>query len=159
MAWVFIPAEWRPMLPMDWSWNIVSTDRCECGTNEVVQDSSGLNANGNTVNGTVNGPARICNGAIMNGTNFIRIPDNNDIDLTDELTVTAWINLTSLGTELKSILSKDENYEFHINNTGAITGGGTAMPARAHSRRARRAFDSQWEHVAIVYRNGRQSIF
>ncbi|MEZ5511765.1 MAG: DUF6701 domain-containing protein, partial [Gammaproteobacteria bacterium] len=127
--------------------------------NEVV-DSSGLNANGNTVNGTVNGPARICNGAIMNGTNFIRIPDNNDIDLTDELTVTAWINLTSLGTELKSILSKDENYEFHINNTGAIywwwnSNAGT----RSFTSGTARIRLGQWEHVAIVYRNGRQSIF
>lgn len=127
--------------------------------NEVV-DSSGLNANGNTVNGTRNGPARVCNGAIMNGSNFIRIPDNVDLDLTDELTVTAWINLTSLGTELKSILSKDENYEFHINNTGAIywwwnSNAGT----RSFTSGTTRIRLGQWEHVAIVYRDGRQSIY
>lgn len=130
------------------------------GTANEVLDSSGLNVHGNTINSPTNAPAQVCNGAYMDGSNFLRIPDNNELDLTDELTVTAWINLTQFSSELRTILSKDENYEFHIDNDGSIywwwnSNAGT----RSFDTGSTRITLGQWHHVAIVYADGRQSIY
>ena len=130
------------------------------GTPNEVIDSSGLGANGNIVNGAGNAPAQVCNGAQLDGSNFLRIPDNNDLDLTDELTVTAWINLTSFNGGLRSILSKDENYEFHIDADGSIfwwwqSNAGT----RSFDTGSSRITLGNWHHIGIVYADGRQSIY
>ncbi|MEE2733228.1 MAG: DUF6701 domain-containing protein [Pseudomonadota bacterium] len=130
------------------------------GTANEVLDSAGGGVHGNIVNGAISTPARVCNGAELDGSNFIRIQDNVALDLTDELTVTAWINLSSFSNELRAILSKDENYEFHIDRNGAIywwwnSNGGT----RSFDSGSSRISLNTWHHVAIVYADGRQSIY
>ncbi len=130
------------------------------GSPNEVLDSSGRDVHGNIVNGAVSSLAQVCNGATLDGSNFIRVGDNDELDLSDELTVTAWIKLEQWPSSLASILSKDENYEFHIRNNGAIFWWW-------NSNAGVRSFDSgssvisldAWHHIAVVYADGRQSIY
>lgn len=131
------------------------------GTSGEVTDSSGNNMNGTTIGNPTASAAKVCNGAYMNGTNYIRIADNPLMDLTDALTITAWIRLNAVGAELKSIFSKDENYEFHINNSRQVywwwnNSGGTT---RSFSSPVNSIALNTWHHIGVVYSSTRQSIY
>lgn len=132
-----------------------------------VTDSSGNGLNGATIRTSTAttyptaAAARVCNGAFMNGNNYIRIPDGPLMDLTDAMSITAWIRLTALGSELKSIFSKDENYEFHINNSRQVywwwnNSGGTA---RSFTSPTNTINLNTWHHIGVVYSSTRQSIY
>lgn len=129
---------------------------------EVV-DSSGNGLNGTALNGLNSTPAKVCNGGNFDGTNGpVEIADNALLDLANQLTVSVWIQPNVLpGSGLMSILSKDVNYEFHINpsreiywwwidnngNTRTLTTSGANITA------------GNWYHVAITYRSGQQTIY
>ncbi len=136
-----------------------------------VEDLSGNGLHGRAINGAQSAsasPARVgdpgtCDYAEFNGTNqYLEVADNNLLDIADNLTVSVWINPSALpGSGLMSILSKDENYEFHIKPNGEINwwwndSGGTT-----------REFDSvganispgNWYHVALTYESGEQVIY
>ncbi len=109
-------------------------------------------------------PARVCNGAALGGsTDFVEVADNALLDISDSLTVMTWIKPNSIpGSGLMSILSKDENYEFHINSSANINWWWQ------NANGATRQFNSSgitltpgtWYHIAIVYSNsGRQVIY
>jgi MSHA biogenesis protein MshQ len=117
-----------------------------------VTDSSGKGHNG-TSQGTVTyQQAQVCDGVQFDGTGYLLVPDNDDFDLTDAFTVMAWIHPDTLSVSghdnLYSFISKDANYEFHVQGNGAlnwwwsggnlITGAGV-VPVGA------------WTHVAFVY--------
>lgn len=133
------------------------------GTFGEVLDSSYNRLHGTGVGNPQSVPGQVCNGAELDGSNLIRVNDNPLLDLTSELAITSWIRLDSYGPDsLASIFSKDENYEFHINNSGQIYWWWqTVSPSRT------RSFDSgsaritlgNWHHVAIVYSQTRQSIY
>lgn len=130
-----------------------------------VLDASGNGLNGTAINGATPVLARVCNGASLDGAGaFINVPDNNLLDISGELTVTAWFNADTVpsGSQLKTIVSKDENYEFHIEN-GEIywwwntSGGGT----RTFRTSGANIAAGRWYHVAIVYSRslGQQRIY
>jgi MSHA biogenesis protein MshQ len=93
-----------------------------------------------------------CQYAALDGIDdVVRRADHALLDITDELTVMAWVRPSAYPAAggLKTIVSKDQNYEFHLNSAGRINwwwGGGAreltsagAVPLNA------------WTHVAIVY--------
>lgn len=93
---------------------------------------------------------------------YLQRADNNLLDLRGSFTIGLWVKPRSLPSSgLMSILSKDENYEFHLNPDGTVnwwwqTTGPTAT----------RQFDStqalsvgQWSHVLIRYAPGDQRIY
>lgn len=130
-----------------------------------VIDSSNSGLNGSAIGDARPFPAKVCNGALFDGTgDYIEIPDDPILDISDELTVMAWVNAAALpSSDLKTIVSKDNNFEFHIDTAGRVlwwwqnSSGGT------------RSFDSNtttisagnWHHVAITYSKsaGSQKIF
>ncbi len=86
-------------------------------------------------------------------------PGNNSLlDLDTALTVTSWIYPHSYATDgLMTIVSKDENFEYHINASGYINwwwgGGSKEMNSTATVPL------NSWSHIAIVYRDGSQKIY
>lgn len=131
------------------------------GTTNEVKDASYNNLHGTTINNPTAQPAAVCNGAVMNGTNFIRVNDNPLLDLTNALSITAWIKLDQLGSELKSIFSKDTNYEFHIDQNRYVywwwnTNSGAT---RSFTSSPNRITLGQWHHIGVVYSSTRQSIY
>lgn len=144
------------------------------GTANEVQDESLNGLHGRAINvsglpGTdLVSPARsgdpgTCRYGVFDGPNsgFIQINDpgtNSVLDLPTALTVSTWINPRSYpASDLSTIVSKDENFEFHLNTNGTINwwwgGGSNEMNSTGA------AALNTWTHVAIVYANGSQQIY
>ncbi|MFT5083243.1 MAG: MSHA biogenesis protein MshQ [Lentisphaeria bacterium] len=93
---------------------------------------------------------------------YLQIDDpgsNSLLDLDTEYSVTSWIYPTDLpnGVDIMTILSKDENYEFHLNSAGQIFwwwGGGDRQFTSVGTVNL-----NQWNHVAVTYRSGEQVIY
>lgn len=140
-------------------WNF---DNCNVANPNDITDSSGNNLHASPINGvTTSSTGRICTALTLDGTNdYAEVADNNLLDLTQSLTVMTWIRPNSLPSSgLMTILSKDENYKFHITSAGRINWWWN------NSSGATRQFDSTvaisanvWTHVAIVYEAGSQRI-
>jgi len=140
------------------------------GSNDEVLDSSGnglhltaFNAITTSSLPAIPGDPGTCSYGIFNGSvSFIQLNDDtstNDslLDIPNNLTVTAWINTNVIPSSgLKSILSKDENYEFHINSSGQIYwwwNWGTLTTTGASLT------IGDWHHIAITWRSGEQVIY
>lgn len=129
---------------------------------EVVDDS-GNGLDGQSFNGAftddttpaVAGSPGTCRYGVFDGTNqYVNVPDNALLDMTGEFTVAAWINPDTLTAALMTIVSKDENFEFHLTNAGQINwwwqnSGGTARQITTTGTAI--AAGGGWYHVAIVY--------
>jgi len=130
-----------------------------------VLDSSANALNGTVFGGAVNDdttPALstnpgTCRYGDFDGVNdYIEIADDPALDMVNELTVAVWINMRTLPNELHTIVSKDTNYEFHVDNIGRVywwwqqDSFRTATPAVALN---------QWHHVAITFTPGNQVIY
>ncbi|MCW4444768.1 LamG domain-containing protein [Vibrio splendidus] len=105
------------------------------GSNNEVVDSSGNQLHGKSVNGATSEPASelsaiptidslgTCGfGGFNNDSNqYINIPHDNDLNIGENFTISAWVKPVSYPRSgLYSILSKDNNYEFHLNSSGKI---------------------------------------
>lgn len=91
---------------------------------------------------------------------FVQIDDPGTGSILDlsEYSVTSWIYARRWATSgLMTIVSKDENFEYHLNNNGQVNwwwGGGSqelttgvSVPINA------------WHHIAITYESGTQAIY
>ena len=133
------------------------------GTAGEVIDSSGNALHGTALNGVSTAPAMVCRGGNFNGTNGpVEIVDNALLDISAELTASAWIQPNSLpGTGLMSILSKDTNYEFHITPAGEINWwwNDSTGTVRSLTTTGANIAPGNWYHVAITYSSGQQRIY
>ncbi len=134
------------------------------GTPGEVIDSSGNGLDGIRFGGATPASAKVCNGASLNGaTDYLQIADSNLLDITNTLTVMAWVRPDVIpASGLKSILSKDENFEFHINTAGNIYWWWHDSGGTSHTLTSSGASLSpgNWYHVAIVYdASGSQKIY
>ncbi|MCG8324641.1 MAG: LamG domain-containing protein [Thiotrichales bacterium] len=140
-------AEWQME---ETSWN---------GTAGEGADSRGNNLHGTAINGTTNtvtnpaiaGSPGTCRYGDFDGVNdLIEVADDPLLDIPSELTVTVWMNTRTIpGSGLKSIISKDENFEFHVNAAGRINwwwGGGVQELTSSGTIAI-----NTWYHIAIVY--------
>jgi MSHA biogenesis protein MshQ len=149
----------RPFVPQPvlmWSMDQLSWN----GTAGEVVDLSGNGLHGRSFNGAntanatpaIAGSPGTCYYGSFDGANdYVEVADNALLDVTDELTVMMWLRPTAYPTagNLKSFMSKDNNYEAHLTSTGTVDwwwGGGAqelfsvgTVPLNA------------WTHVAIVY--------
>ncbi len=158
---VTLIAEWR-LDELQWT-----------GASNEVLDQSGnglhgraINNNGlpttETNNPVVSGNPGTCQYGQFNGTQdgyvLINDPGNNSIlDLTDEFTVMNWFYAyTYPSSGLATIVSKDENFEYHLQSNGRINwwwGGGSRALSSNTS-----ASTNRWHHVAITYKSSGEQI-
>lgn len=147
-----------------------------------VLDSSGNGLSGQAVNGVTGsdyGPAipgnpGTCGYGEFDGSNqYMTVPDNDRLDLAGAFTISAWIYPTSLPTSgwwggknafLHTIFSKDDNYEVHLNANGGIYWWWRQSAWYGASAESLTTNDgliglNQWNHVAVVYTDGRQRIY
>ena len=128
-----------------------------------VRELRGTGLDGSAVAGASSEPAKVCYGVTLGGGSYINIPDDPELSVADELTVMAWINVASLpgGDGLKTIVSKDENYEYHVDNNGKLFWWWTndSGTARSFTSGYQIPLDT-WVHTAITYskRDGVQRI-
>jgi MSHA biogenesis protein MshQ len=135
---------------------------------EVVDDST-FGMHGVAVGGATTANATpvvatdpgTCRYGVFDGANgYVEVADNAALDITAELTVAAWVYLRSTPSELHTIVSKDTNFEYHVdsqrrvywwwNDSGNVTRSFTG---------ATQLGLNQWHHVAITYEPGAQRIY
>jgi MSHA biogenesis protein MshQ len=115
-------------------------------------DASGNGHNGSSQETVAYGRGKVCDGLVVDGSGYLLVPDHVDFDMADELTVMAWLRPDSLSVSghdnLYSFLSKDTNYEFHLQSDGSILwwwgSGSLTTPAGLVQT-------GVWQHVAFVY--------
>ncbi len=125
------------------------------GTANEVVDQSGNSLHGTAVGGVTTSEAKVCNGAILDGITlaYVEVADDPLLDIPDELTVSLWIKTNVIPPSgLKTILSKDQNYEFHINSAGRIYWWWNDAGGAAHTLTSATTVSvGTWHHIAIVY--------
>lgn len=149
-------AEWR-LDEASWS----------AAAGQVVNSSSnamhGQAMNGATTRNASPTPARSANpgtcgyGSFDGSNDFVQVADNAALDMTSQVTVSAWVYPLSYGSELRSIVSKDANYEVHLNSSGQVYwwwGGGSQQLTSSTSVPL-----NTWTHIAISYQSGAQRIY
>lgn len=132
--------------------------------NEII-DSSNSGLNGQAFGDARAFPAKVCNGGDFDGDgDFIEIPDSSALDINDELTVMTWIKPSVFPTtDLMTIVSKDTNFEFHLDPSGKVVWWWNASDGseRSFSSNATNVSIDNWHHVAITYSKslGSQKIY
>ena len=131
------------------------------GTAGEVIDTSGNNLNGTaTTSGAttqqttpaIPGNPGTCRYGSFDGvTGYVQVANNALLNITDELTVMMWLRPTvyPTGANLKSFMSKDNNYEAHLDSGGHVYwwwGGGVQQLTSAGTVPL-----NAWTHVAVVY--------
>lgn len=146
------------------SWNGVSGE---------VTNLQGNGLNGRAINGAttavaspdaaIDGSPGTCRyGDFLGGSEFVQIEDNPLLDLNTEFTVAAWIYPREFPRSgLHTIVSKDENFEFHITRNNQINWWWQDSNRRTRqiTTRGTALTTNRWYHVAIVYRSGEQNIY
>jgi MSHA biogenesis protein MshQ len=102
-----------------------------------------------------------CRYGVFDGANdYVQIADNAALDITDELTVAAWIYMRSTPPELHSIVSKDTNFEYHIDSSRRVYWWWNDSNGNVRSITTTTQIQlNQWYHVAVAYRSGEQRIY
>ena len=145
-------------------------DESWSGTPGEVVDSGPAGLDGTVFGGAQNpqtSPAiasnpGTCNYADFDGIDdYIEVPDDPALDMATAFSVGVWINTRSIpSSDLATIVSKDTNYEFHIDTSGRVfwwwnnASGGTRNMTSSASITV-----GQWHHVAITYESGAQVIY
>tara|TARA_R110001592_G_scaffold138511_5_gene357761 strand:+ start:63116 stop:67732 length:4617 start_codon:yes stop_codon:yes gene_type:complete len=130
-----------------------------------VIDSSNSGLNGQAIGDARPYPAKVCNGVLLDGDgDYIVIPDSPVLDISDELTVMAWVKPSAFpASDLMTIVSKDTNFEFHIDPTGKVLWwwNNSSGASRSFTSNNTSLTLDQWHHVAITYSKsaGSQKIF
>jgi hypothetical protein len=141
------------------------------GTPGEVADGSPFGLDGTAVGGATTAgttPALAtnpgtCRYGVFAGPNsgtYVQVADSAALDITTELTVAAWVYLRSTPPELYTIVSKDTNYEYHVDSQRRVywwwnDSGGTVRRITATAQLEL----GRWYHVAITYRSGEQRIY
>lgn len=169
--WVSLTVVLAPAAPPVLSWWM--NESAWYGAVNEVLDSSGHNLHGRAFGGAVTNNATPALAADANGygtcrygefrsasSRYLQVADNNLLDMSGSFTIGIWVRPTSRATELMSIVSKDTNYEFHINADGEVNWWWQTTGNATHQ------FDSTatvplnaWTHVAIRFSSGSQRIF
>ncbi len=136
---------------------------------ETVQDSSGNGIYGSISNGINTGKYGIVNRrGIFNDPGIVSTQNDPKLTL-EEVTSTAWIypeTMPSSNGALRTILSKDKNYEYHIiNDNGTyrifwwwqVEDAGTTTTYHYNSDIGLES--DKWYFIAISYRDGEQHLY
>jgi len=162
----------RPANQLVLAWNL--DEGAWTGATGEVKDESGNNIVGTAIGGAStasNNPALPVVGNqgtcrygsfAPSSSQYVQAPHNALLTLQSSFTIGVWVKPLSLPSSgLMSILSKDENYEFHLRPDGTVNWWWqTSNPS------ATREFNStqkvtlgQWNHIAIRYTASQQRIY
>jgi len=162
-----LPVNSGPLL----SWSL--DEASWTGAAGEVLDSSGNALNGTVLNGasTANSAPALpqvnsqgtCGYGTFNSTSsqYVQRADSNLLDLQGSFTIGLWVKPRTLpASGLMSILSKDENYEFHLNPSGTINWWWQTTANATNQFNSTTALPvGQWSHVLIRYAPGDQRIY
>jgi M6 family metalloprotease-like protein len=133
-----------------------------------VPDCSGNGLTGTIAGGVTMVPGRV-NQALQfpGGSSYVTIPDSGGLELTHDLTLTAWVNTTNT-TQKQDLLNK---YDFNAAEYGYIlqllpsgvvnlrVGGNNLISGSRDVQDITAINDGQWHHVAVVITLGQSVQF
>ncbi len=134
-------------------WGLTAIDSSGNGLDGIISSATTQEDTDPALGGTPG----TCQYAGFNGTvqSMVEIAHNSLLAIPEELTVSLWFNAKTLPSagSLSSILSKDENYEFHIDGSREIYWWWNSTSGAAHTYTTNGANiqANQWYHVSIVY--------
>lgn len=157
-----------PSLVAEWRFDELLWD----GTANEVLDSSGNNLHGVAVdenglpstqagNPALAGNPGTCRSGDFGGQldGYVQVDDpgtGSVLDLTS-YTVSSWIYIRSLNDTISTIVSKDENFEYHINDSGQVYwwwGSNDRSLTVATPPTL-----NEWHHIVITFKPGTQHIY
>jgi len=138
-----------------------------------VQDASVNNLDGTAINGAntfsqlpalppVNSLGTCGYGGFTtSASQYVQRAHSNLLNLQGSFTIGLWVKPRTLpASGLMSILSKDENYEFHLNPSGTINWWWQTTAGATNEFNSTTALPAgQWSHVLIRYTPGDQRIY
>jgi len=134
-----------------------------------VADGGSNNLDGRARSGTSSLPVTASTGSgcrygVFNGPSsqqYVEVLDNALLNASTEVTVGVWVYARSLpSSDLMSIVSKDTNYEFHLNPSGTVFWWWNDSSGNTRSFSSNTALTlNAWHHVAITYKSGAQTIY
>ena len=142
------------------SWRDIAGEVIDETGNFNGQAFNGLTTN-NATSALTGNPGTCSYGEFDGIDDYIQIDDDGTsdfpLDLQKTLTISVWINPRSLPSSgLKTIVSKDENYEFHLQPSGEINWW---WQTSSFSTSGAGITAGNWYHVAITYESGKQVIY
>jgi MSHA biogenesis protein MshQ len=165
--WATITFALRPMSTTRLSMSLDETSWS--GTAGEVKDDGPYGLDGTAIGGaqTANTTPAIatnpgsCRYANLDGTSdYVEIANTPALNISSELTVTAWIYLRATPSELNTIVSKDTNYEFHIDNNRHVYWWWNDSAGNVRSITTTNQITlNAWHHIAIAYQSGAQRIY
>ncbi len=160
-----------PVLVAEWrldelSWSGANNEVLDNGPNALHGRAVAVTANqypsSDFSNPAIGGNPGTCSYGDFNGTadGYVLIDDpgnNSVLDLT-EFTVTNWVYTRGYpGSGLQTIVSKDENFEYHLDTSGRVNwwwGGGSRELTSSSAIPL-----NEWHHIAITFERGEQHIY
>jgi hypothetical protein len=102
-----------------------------------------------------------CRYGVFDGVSqYVEVADHAALDITSELTVAAWIYMRTAPSELHTIVSKDTNYEYHIDSQRRLYWWWNDSVGATRSLTTTTQIPlNEWHHVAITYRSGEQRMY
>ncbi len=108
-------------------------------------------------------PAKVCNGALFNGTNAVIESSAGLFDVSNGFSVSLWINLEDLpvGTSRYVVYQKGDSSSIRITNTGLVefrwwydSSGNNRTITSTKTLQL-----NTWYHIAVTFENGDQKIY
>jgi len=162
----------RPANQLVLAWNL--DEGAWTGTTGEVKDESGNNLVGTAIGGASTASINPALPAVGNqgtcrygsfassSSQYVQAPHNALLTQQSSFTIGVWVKPLSLPSSgLMSILSKDENYEFHLRPDGTVNWWWqTSSPSATREfNSTQRITVGQWNHIAIRYTASQQRIY
>lgn len=118
----------------------------------ILQDFSGYGNHG-TIHGATWTDGKFGKALYFDGEDdYVEIPDDESLDITDEITIEAWVKLDSSWSDYGHICTKrdgtDTAWQFYIGPDRKLGANGGAYTEDAHG--ATQIPTEQWTHVTVV---------
>jgi hypothetical protein len=125
------------------------------GTGSTVSDSSGKGNNGTITGATWSTSGKYGKALSFNGTsNYVSVPDATPLELTNGMTLEAWVNPSTL-SGWRTILLKEQSgnltYALYANTDGNVPSGEMYVGANTDIRGSAQLPLNTWSHVAVTY--------
>jgi hypothetical protein len=142
------------------SWTGAAGEITDTGTYGLDGTAFGGATTASTTPAKATNPGTCGYGVFDGAGDYVQVPDNAALDISSELTVSAWIYMHTTPSELHTIVSKDTNYEFHVDANRHIywwwnDSNGNVRNITTNTQIAL----NQWYHITVAYQSGTQRIY
>jgi glucose/arabinose dehydrogenase len=126
------------------------------GVNTTVADSSGSGNNGTVSNTTWSTAGKFGGALSFNGsTSWVTVPDANSLDLTNGMTLEAWVRPTALGTTWRCVIFKERPggivYSLYANEDTSKPIGQVYIGGEQNALGSATVPLNAWTHLAVTF--------